>query len=208
MWLLWLLITALMCCNRNKVTNTLIVILSFFRKISVLYLDDYASEFFTSPDETTRHIVTHNLQVFMLLLVLAVLDIPEKVKAILVYGCLLFMSCPLMVHQQLLKEVQEKPKILPHVLVALMNAVQVMIMSVIVKYSFKKISLNHFKSEKQKAETQIILDNVGEAVITHSDNGIHFVNQSAVQLLRSAVQQLPDYIRPQCLHELECLRKN
>jgi hypothetical protein len=38
-----------------------------------------------------------------------------------------------------------------------------------------------------ESETRLILDNIGEAVITHSDKGINYVNQAGLKILTSGM---------------------
>ena len=80
-----------------------------------------------------------------------------------------------------------------------------MITSVISKYGFRVGAMRNFEKEKQRAETRIILDNIGEAVITHSDNGIHFINKSAFKILTHCCNRLPLEIRQKCMAELKSL---
>ena len=133
-------------------------------------------------------IVRHNLQGFLLIICLVLQDIPEKAKVVLVYVSLLVMSVPPILYMKESDSDAIKGLIRSDALNSLMPTVLIMILSLVFKFALKSTAYSNFEMEKQGVEIQIILDNVGEAVITHSDNGIHFVNKSALQLLRSTVQ--------------------
>lgn len=49
---------------------------------------------------------------------------------------------------------------------------QAFLMSVLTKYYLKKYAYNFIDKATTQSETDIILDNIGEAVITHSKDGI------------------------------------
>ena len=80
-------------------------------------------------------------------------------------------------------------------------------MSIVNKYAQKVIALSNFEREKTQAETKIILDIIGEAVITHTDNGIHFINEAALQILNFCAGTL-DSQSDDALAELEFLKQN
>ena len=43
--------------------------------------------------------------------------------------------------------------------------------------------INHYERIKVQQETQVVLDNIREAVITHTDSGINFINQAGHKIL-------------------------
>lgn len=53
---------------------------------------------------------------------------------------------------------------------------QAFLFNVVTKYYIKKFAQNFIDRETTQTETDIILDNVGEAVFTYSKDGIQFVN--------------------------------
>lgn len=54
-------------------------------------------------------------------------------------------------------------------------------------------------------ETQMILDNIGEAVITHTDQGIKFFNKAGRKILRKCISSLEEDIRQSCYDEIKSI---
>lgn len=79
--------------------------------------------------------------------------------------------------------------------------------SSLVKYFWKVSSSNLYDKYIIQKETDLILDNVGEAVITHSDEGITFVNASGIKVLNLCFSSVDLNEKQILLNELDNIRK-
>ena len=60
------------------------------------------------------------------------------------------------------------------------------------KFLHRKLVLKIYEGQMMHNETVMILDSIGEAVITHTNLGIKFFNVPGVRILNQIAQKIPD----------------
>ena len=137
------------------------------------------------------------------------IDIPEKVKVVVIglnmvalYGQNVVITSP---EELTLKEIWDA--IIENHKYILLGVASGYLVSTTIsihkKQETKKYVLGGFERQRVLKETQLILDSVGEAVITYTEHGINFFNRSGLQILCQCAEKLPDEESQEaCLKEL------